>query len=53
MIHPPQANALADRLTALLPQIPDDGLDRTREKTAQFIKGLRNAVTKGEDVEFG
>lgn len=52
VLHPPQANALADRLTELLPKIPDDGMERTREKTARFIAGLRNAVTRGEDVDF-
>lgn len=52
VLHPPQANALADRLEELLPKIPIDGIEGTRDKTRRFINGLRNAVTSGEDVVF-
>jgi hypothetical protein len=52
VLHPPQANALADRLTALLPRLPDDGINPTRRQAERFIAGLRTAVTAGEDVDF-
>lgn len=46
--------ALADRLEALLPKLPDaTGLPRcVREDTEQFIAGLRRAYEAREDVEF-
>lgn len=47
---------LADRLDELLPLIPDeDGLGHIgnyKEKTRQFINGLRIAFDSGEDLEF-
>ena len=55
VIHPEHAGPLADRLEALLPSIPNAvfGLyGNPREKTEQFIRGLREAVSKGEDVDF-
>lgn len=57
VIHPAQAAPLADALEALLPEL--DGLPEAgghigtyRAKTEQFIRGLRAAVAKGEDVDF-
>lgn len=49
---------LAERLERLLPAIPEDldlggHIGNMRAKTEQFIKGLREAAEKGEDVEFG
>lgn len=48
---------LADRLAELLPLLPnedDDGhIGDWREKTQQFIDGLRLAASRGEAVEFG
>jgi len=55
VIHPQHAEPLADRLEALLPKIPQsvDGLyGNPRAKAEQFIAGLRDAVSKGEDVDF-
>lgn len=47
---------IADRLTTLLPLLPDaeDGghIGVWREKTQRFIDGLRAAAAAGEDVEF-
>ena len=47
---------LADRLTELLPLLPDGEapghIRHWRGKTQQFIDGLRLAATAGEDVEF-
>lgn len=47
--------ALAVRLEALLPNLPkgDGGdIDYWRDKTRQFITGLRQAAELGEDVDF-
>jgi len=55
VIHPQHAALLADRLEELLPLLDGDGgghIGNYREKTEQFIKGLRAAVALGEDVEF-
>jgi hypothetical protein len=56
-ILPEHAGPLADRLTELLPLLPDgDGgghIGNWRTKTQQFIDGLRLAVEQGEPVEFG
>ncbi len=55
VIHPQHAAILADRLTELLPKLEGDGgghIGNYREKTEQFIRGLRDAVAKGEDVDF-
>ncbi len=55
VIHPQHATLLADRLTELLPLLTGDGgghIGSYREKTEQFIKGLRLAVERGEDVDF-
>lgn len=53
VLHPAQARALANRLAELLPLIQDDrGCERMKAKTEQFIAGLRDAVGKGEDVDF-
>jgi hypothetical protein len=46
---------LADRLEALLPRLNGDGgghIGSYRDKTQQFIAGLRTAAQRGEDVEF-
>lgn len=48
VIHPAQAGPLADRLDAIVPAMQEE----ERAKTLQFIAGLREAVTKGEDVAF-
>ncbi len=52
VIHPAQAEALADRIEELLPLLAPDGLDNTRAQARRFIKGLRAAVSKHEDVDF-
>lgn len=56
VIHPEQAAPLADRLEELLPSLPDGDapghIGNWREKTQKFIDGLRDAVSKGEDLEF-
>jgi hypothetical protein len=56
VIHPAQAGPLADRLTELLPLLPDEAdlghIGDWRTKTQAFIDGLRAAVEAGEDVEF-
>lgn len=48
---------LADRLSELLPLLPaaeDNGhIGNWRDKTQQFIDGLRDAAEAGESVEFG
>ena len=43
--------AIADRLTELLPQVPDLP-DRHRSDARRFVTGLRLAAERGEDVEF-
>ena len=47
---------LADRLEELLPLLPDEEVPghvrHWRDKTREFIAGLRNAAVAGEDVEF-
>lgn len=47
---------IADALEELLPKLPagDDGwnIGNWRDKTAQFIAGLRLAASKGENVNF-
>lgn len=56
VIHPAQADPLADRLTELLPLLPGEAdlghIGDWRMKTQAFIDGLRAAVEAGEDVEF-
>jgi hypothetical protein len=56
VLHPPQANALADRLAELVSHIGSvcthHELDDHVGKTERFIKGLRAAVERGEDVDF-
>jgi hypothetical protein len=56
LIHPEQAGPLANRLEELLPLLPDEDagghIGNWRDKTQQFIDGLRAAVRAGEDVEF-
>src|SRR4029453_4231566 len=56
VIHPAQAGPLADRLTELLPLLPDEAdlghIGDWQLKTQTFIDGLRTAVEAGEDVEF-
>lgn len=55
-IYPAQAGPLADRLEELLPLLPDgEGgghIGNWRDKTQQFIAGLRLAVAAGEAVKF-
>ena len=52
-----QAGPLADRLEELLPLMPDEEAPghvwHWRTATQRFITGLRLAVERGEDVEFG
>jgi hypothetical protein len=46
---------LADRLEQLLPLLEGDGgghIGNYREKTQQFINGLRDAAANGEAVDF-
>lgn len=56
VIHPAQAGPLANRLEELLPLLPDESggghIGRWRDKTQQFIDGLRMASRLGEDVVF-
>lgn len=55
-IHAEHAGPLADRLTELLPLLPEgDGgghIGNWHEKTQRFIDGLRLAAEHGEDVKF-
>ena len=48
VIRHAQTQALADRMEELLPDVSEDWKTRTQE----FIDGLRDAHSKGEDVEF-
>ncbi len=55
VLHPKHAALLANRLEELLLLIEGDGgghIGNYREKTQQFIDGLRDAAAKGEDVDF-
>jgi hypothetical protein len=56
LLHPPAAMALAERLTELLPLLPEGDavghIGNWRDKTQTFIDGLRAAAAAGEDVEF-
>lgn len=56
VIHPEQAAPLATRIEELLPLLPEGEapghIRHWRDKTQQFIDGLREAVRAGEDVEF-
>lgn len=57
VIHPEQAEPLADRLEGLMPKLIEMGdgsghIGNWAEKTQRFIDGLRWAVKNGEDVEF-
>lgn len=55
VIHPEHAGPLADRLAELLPLMAEDQSGHIwsyRGVTEQFIKGLREAVAAGEDVDF-
>ena len=57
VIHPAQADALAKRLEELIPLLPEEKdrghIGSWRAKTQQFVDGLREAVERNEDVEFG
>lgn len=57
VIHPAQAEALAKRLEELIPLLPQEKdwghIGDWRAKTQQFVDGLRLAVERNEDVEFG
>lgn len=56
IIHPEHVGPLADRLTELLPLLPDEEapghIGHWHTKTQKFIDGLRVAAAAGEDVEF-
>lgn len=56
MIYHPQLKPLADRLTELLPLLPETDdwghIGPWRVKTQKFIDGLLDAHEVGEDVEF-
>lgn len=55
IIRAKHAPLLADALEALLPKLNGDWgghIGLIREKTEQFIRGLRKAAAAGEDVEF-
>lgn len=54
-IAPEDCGPIADRLEALLPSLDGDGgghIGSYREKTEQFIRGLRRAASCGEAVDF-
>ena len=57
VIHPEQGVHIARRLEQLLPLLDESAsgghLTSVRDKTQQFIDGLKAAVAAGEDVEFG
>ena len=57
VIHPAQGVHIARRLEQLLPLLDESQsgghIRSMRERTEQFIKGLRVAAAAGEDVEFG
>jgi hypothetical protein len=53
VIHPKQAKPLADRLEELLPLLPTGEFFDWKKDTKEFIDGLRLAINKNEDVEFG
>lgn len=55
VIHPTQAELLANRLEELLPLLNgDDGghVGNYHDTTQRFIDGLRLAVKHGEPIEF-
>ncbi len=56
VIQPAQAGPLADRLTEILPLLPDEEtfghIGNWRVKTQKFIDGLRAAAAANEDVGF-
>lgn len=55
MLHPAQANALADRIEELIPKLTDgahDSLGWLKEKAEKFVAGCRMAVERGEDIDF-
>lgn len=56
VIHPVEAALLADRLQELLPLLDESKsgghIQSMRQKTGQFIAGLRDAVSRDETVEF-
>lgn len=56
VIRPKQAVLIADRLTELLPRLPetdDPGhIGNWRAKTQRFIDGLRRASAEGKKVKF-
>ena len=51
VIYPEHAALLADRLTELLPLLKDSH-HVYRQKTEQFIRGLRSASERGEKILF-
>jgi hypothetical protein len=57
VIHPQQGVHIARRLEQLLPLLNEDAsvghITSMRDKTQQFIDGLKAAAIAGEDVEFG
>ena len=56
VIHPGQGIHIARRLESLLPLLDESAsgghVTSMRDKTQQFIDGLRKAAAAGEDVEF-
>jgi hypothetical protein len=51
VLRPQEAAPLADRIEGLLDAIPDRE-DWHRAAALRFVAGLRDAVAKGEDVDF-
>jgi hypothetical protein len=51
-ILPEHAGPLADRLEGLLGVLPRDADHWCRQKTIQFIAGLRDAASRNEVVDF-
>lgn len=55
-IAPDRCGPIADALEALIPLLPDEEdtghIGIWKEKTAQFVKGLRAAAAAGEPLDF-
>ena len=52
VIQPQHAAKLADRIEELLPKLQDEGPASVLDSAVRFIRGLREAASAGEPVEF-